>query len=190
MDKCLNYSVDYRTKEYQFRVEDKEGRQCIMTFDDSDRGAAFQHVAIPGNTVAFIDADLHGFMDGQIGIRLEDHQTGGRYLKILPFQLSELLKGNDIIQRRADERKCEHCSKSEGNLRNCARCQTLYCSQVCIQTLTVAYKCVVYADFISKECQTANWSKDHKQLCKLIKEVIWFAEQDGQNAHKDTEFQP
>lgn len=121
------------------RVEDKEGEQCVVTFNDSDRGAAYLHAATPGNTIAIIDPDLHGFMDGQIGIRLEDDHTGEGRVKILPFKLTELLTGNDAIQRRADGKKCEHCGQSEGDLRNCARCQTPYCSKVCIQTLMVAY---------------------------------------------------
>lgn len=111
------------------RVQDKDGHECIVTFNNSDRGARFQRHAVTGRTIAIIDPDLHRFMDGNIGIRLEDEHIDDGRVKIFPFRLEKMLEANDIIQARGVQKKCEHCGKHEGSLRSCARCGTYYCSK-------------------------------------------------------------
>lgn len=111
------------------RVQDKDGHECIVTFNNSDRGAGFRRDAIIGRTIAIIGPDSHRFIDGGTGIRLEDEHIDEGRVKIFPFRLEKMLEANDIIQARGAQKKCEHCGKREGSLRSCARCGTFYCSK-------------------------------------------------------------
>ncbi|KAI5814376.1 hypothetical protein BZA77DRAFT_99155 [Pyronema omphalodes] len=140
-------------------VRDKNNEQLLVSFNDNQRGASFaNHPHLkPGNTIAVLYPEFHGFADGQIGFRIEEEDIQARTTKILPCSLDIILKANDLIWKNSDALECQNCLKKDVELKRCARCQSvLYCG---------------------KDCQTADW-EEHKKLCKVFVEVKWFTDKD------------
>jgi hypothetical protein len=114
-----------------------EDKQLIIAFYDDKRGRTFTpNVLKPGYTMAFLYPELHYFLDGQTGIRVEQSDIDQGRVKILPYTMDTLLKANDQIWKKKDSSECQKCQKKEVAPKKCARCKSaMYCDKVCLPCL-------------------------------------------------------
>lgn len=67
----------------------------------------------------------HMFLDGQVGVRLEDPDD----VTVLKCSLDELFELNKTLAKAPTEAVCQKCGVAEPKSR-CAKCTTRYCSKV------------------------------------------------------------
>ncbi|KZP24847.1 hypothetical protein FIBSPDRAFT_784215 [Athelia psychrophila] len=126
-----------------FRVRDKIGTQFIVAFytEDADEDSEGCHI---GGILAVKNARLKHFMDGQLGIRVNEASD----VENIPCSLSELWALNQQLKDRSDSGlliSCINCDLPAA--KQCTNCQTKYCT---------------------RDCQAADW-KNHKHKCKALK---------------------
>ncbi|KAH9066740.1 hypothetical protein EDB87DRAFT_1801395 [Lactarius vividus] len=161
-------------------VKDKRGDKVTTSFylDSHHSGGTFLigtsqsdlpvHPNMPksltktGNTIAILYAQQHGFVDGNIGFRVEDADR----VQFFPCTLERLLALSDRVSNalsRLDAAPaCKKCNTTAGARQRCSVCQvTWYCS---------------------KDCQVGDWS-DHKKDCKLLNQVAALMRQDWEHFH-------
>ncbi|PLB49277.1 hypothetical protein P170DRAFT_509858 [Aspergillus steynii IBT 23096] len=131
------------------RARDKNNTPVVVAFYTDDKGRTLDTPALKvGNTVAIMYAARHFFLDGSLGVRVEE----GEMVKVFPTSLENLLRLSEEIQswpRDFAEHSTCHACGAEGELKKCVRCGVLkYCN---------------------KECQEIGWKdKNHKKDCKII----------------------
>ncbi|KAF7295807.1 MYND-type domain-containing protein [Mycena chlorophos] len=104
-----------------------------------------------GDTLCIMYAIQHRFMDGQIGVRVEE----ARSVKVLHCNLGSLFDIQHKIVHNVG--KCNRCGKA--STLKCARCRLYYCG---------------------KECQANDWKAGHKNECKVGKQICaWDFEWDA-----------
>ncbi|KAI0086869.1 hypothetical protein BDY19DRAFT_335096 [Irpex rosettiformis] len=141
-----------------FLVKDRTGTDTqVVFYIEGENQAKFASICsqfVVGNTLAVFYADSHYFMDGSVGLRVEDVST----VKVIPCSLERLLStnANDVNIRRA----CSSCGTQRRDtdipLRGCSRCKTKYCNQ---------------------ECQRVDWPR-HKHDCVALQQVQAWEERD------------
>ncbi|KAF9182760.1 hypothetical protein BGZ51_008587 [Haplosporangium sp. Z 767] len=103
-------------------VKDRDGT-CIPIFFYLDEGVTIdaRHFKT-GNTIFVRYAIQHAFMDGSIGIRVEDPDI----VYAVPYSLSAIIDAHRTVTSNV----CNKCQK-KATLR-CAKCkQAFYCTRVC-----------------------------------------------------------
>ncbi|ORY56794.1 hypothetical protein BCR35DRAFT_326931 [Leucosporidium creatinivorum] len=123
---------------------DREGKQFTVALY-FDNGVPKPKIAV-GNTLCLENATTHYFLDGQVGVRVEEPES----IKVLKTSLHALTTLNKEMRVPSPEMKCSKCGKADSKNR-CAKCQTLYCS---------------------KECQSADWTAGHKRRCLLAGQLV------------------
>lgn len=136
-------------------VKDREGSECIVAFyPDSYEDSGFDFKKLKrGHTLAMIGASQHEFLDGSMGVRVEDMDT----VSVIPASLKALQElGPEeekySVARPITQWKCHGCdaSKPPDQMSRCGRCK-------------------IYA-YCSKECQTKGWTeRNHKTICKVLR---------------------
>ncbi|KZV94136.1 hypothetical protein EXIGLDRAFT_737437 [Exidia glandulosa HHB12029] len=128
------------------RVRDTAGKEVLLAFylDNGNPEAARLAQMGPGTMVAIKNCQAKQFMDGQIGIRLEDQDLAN--LKHLPCTVAKFKSMNNQVIRDVSEPKCERCGAADARKR-CGPCKTRYCSP---------------------ECQKADWRPSHKGVCQIL----------------------
>lgn len=139
-------------------VKDKSGRVLPVWIHTNDRGKDLAQQCRQGYTLILTYAEKHYFMDGSVGIRLEE----GASVMVLPHSIAELMDANDSVFGEDRKEKCASCGMKEGDvsdgLKKCSRCKyTFYCG---------------------KECQAKAWAEGHKKDCKAIIAMKWFTGKD------------
>ncbi|KAI1467719.1 uncharacterized protein F4812DRAFT_459823 [Daldinia caldariorum] len=132
-------------------AKDHKGDSFVVAFyadDQNDMPRLLKHFKV-GNTIVIFYPSIHYFLDGSIGVRVED--TGK--IQIIPLSFKEVLEMNkQVIQyivAEGTQRKCHGCDSLKENLNGCGRCTLFH--------------------YCNKDCQTKAWSeKDHKKLCKVL----------------------
>ncbi|KAJ1305781.1 hypothetical protein OPQ81_010511 [Rhizoctonia solani] len=102
----------------------------------------------PGQMISFQGVFQHGFMDGQVGLRIEDEDLIN--LKILPCSVRKFQAINK--QLCSEGNKCKSCGKDNAPLQ-CANCRSRYCN---------------------RECQMKDWKATpdpHSKLCAIIEHL-------------------
>ncbi|KAI1347682.1 hypothetical protein F5Y01DRAFT_294534 [Xylaria sp. FL0043] len=131
---------------------DREGNEFIVAFyhdDEADMPRILKHFK-PGNTIALFNAVGHSFLDGSIGVRVENSHE----CMIIPLKLRDAITMNrqakEFVNRDGTPRRCHGCgSKAKADLSKCGRCELFrYCN---------------------RDCQTNGW-QDHKKFCKVLKD--------------------
>ena len=106
-----------------------------------------------GRTICILGAEYHHFLDGQIGLRVENLTK----IKVIPCRLDDLFDVSTQCWKSKKMSVCWNCDKKGCNtqkLSKCARCMVgLYCG---------------------KKCQTEDWKARHKVRCKAITEFTRF----------------
>jgi len=127
-----------------FSVKDKAGKQFLVAMyldNDVTLPEIWQKYSKPGNVMAIMYADQHHFMDGQIGIRVEEMETVKvrsvilsyfvmaylRIVQMLPCSLNTLLDMSDELN--SPSMTCQHCTKAASL--KCSSCSMFYCAKVC-----------------------------------------------------------
>ncbi|EIM80684.1 uncharacterized protein STEHIDRAFT_142610 [Stereum hirsutum FP-91666 SS1] len=131
-----------------FLVKDKRGVQVGVHFyldNDVARTADYKKFKV-GSTMCVYYAHMRYFMDGGVGIRVEDMSN----VKIIPCSMKILLETN--IAKVKSSLVCSTCAKKgeDVTLQQCKRCGTRYCS---------------------RECQQQDWQTGHKAKCAAISQV-------------------
>ncbi|KAJ6581962.1 hypothetical protein B0H19DRAFT_1252118 [Mycena capillaripes] len=128
-----------------YHVTDKDGLEFLVAFHLEDR---WLHPIIAercknGYTMCVMYAEQHNFVDGQIGVRVENERT----VKILPCSL----KGLFHIRAKMTNNNgvCNVCG-STATLK-CSRCRLFYCG---------------------KTCQLKDWNGAHKTECKVVQQIV------------------
>lgn len=117
-----------------FVLRDKSGATFSIHFypERTEQLTNFAKKIKKGSTLAILYAENHQFMDGQVGIRVEDL----RNVKLIRAPLKEILTFNDMLQdlQKVQKPSCSACKTVDAKLQ-CAGCNLLhYCNQVCITT--------------------------------------------------------
>ena len=92
-----------------------------------------------GNTICVMYAKQRTFLDGQVGVRVENgHNIKGmssydRVNVALPCSLHTLLKLGDSFAKNGNSAVCKVCAKPASH--SCSRCKTKYCSTVSTPSL-------------------------------------------------------
>ncbi|GJE89912.1 zinc finger MYND domain-containing protein [Phanerochaete sordida] len=143
----------------------REGTR-VACYDD-DGGRSFLTGARPprvGDTVAVLYAQTKAFLDGTIGIRVEDN----RCIRFLPHRLLDLLAANDALWGPRPAICCvPDCGESE-DLRRCSKCQLVrYCGA---------------------EHQSTDWAA-HKGICRALPTLKIFTDRDWTTYNRRITFQ-
>ncbi|VDC08019.1 unnamed protein product [Peniophora sp. CBMAI 1063] len=139
-----------------FLLRDRQGKEVLVMFYlDNDVQADFKNFRT-GCTVILYYAEKRRFMDGQIGIRVEEISRA----KVLPCILDILMQTDPGAV--ASSSSCATCNKTSSTLSACSACKTLYCS---------------------RECQVSAW-KSHKPQCAALAQVREWDGKNWNNFHE------
>ncbi|KAH7880054.1 uncharacterized protein C8R40DRAFT_1202258, partial [Lentinula edodes] len=136
-----------------YLVKDTTGQTFLAAFHYNDR-TLFSEVwkkGLVGSTICVMYANFHQFVDGQVGVRLEEPES----VKILPFGLEELITASELFRAPCSSPvTCAFCGG--GASKRCSRCSTVfYCSQI---------------------CQARDWKAKHKNECTVIQQMKKWSE--------------
>ncbi|KAI1767765.1 hypothetical protein GGR53DRAFT_480560 [Hypoxylon sp. FL1150] len=134
-------------------AQDYTGHKFVVAFypnDQNDMPRLLENFKV-GNTIAVFYPLVHNFLDGRIGVRVEETDE----VLIIPLGISDVIKMNEQVIEytpgKGNPRKCHGCDEVKQGLNMCASC-------------TIFYYC-------NKDCQTKAWcEKDHKKHCKVLKD--------------------
>ena len=104
-----------------------------------------------GRTMAVLYAETHYFLDGNIGLRIENLDA----IRVINCSLNELLAVSRLYSK---ERRvcwsCEKNAKDEGleEFKKCSACSV--------------------ASYCGKACQAKDWREKHKRICKEINKFL------------------
>ena len=137
-------------------VRDRAGGTCQISFYPEAGYFDFKTLKT-GNTILVTNGQQHDFMDGSVGLRIEQL----RNVVVAPCSMSDLLHLSALYHGKKDL-KCWNCDKgaaanslaggasqaSAAELKKCAACET--------------------ARYCSKNCQIKDWKEGHKKVCKSV----------------------
>jgi hypothetical protein len=124
--------VDFTTFiRLQVNVKDNSGLVLPVWIHTDDRGKGLAQQCQQGSTLVVTYAEQHYFMDGSVGIKLEEDFS----FHVLPHSMTDLLAANDAVFQEDRKEKCASCgTKGEDkgdSLKMCSRCKViLYCGKV------------------------------------------------------------
>ncbi|KAI2780521.1 hypothetical protein F4815DRAFT_117503 [Daldinia loculata] len=132
-------------------AKDHKGDRFVVAFypDDPDDMPRLLKDFKVGNTIAIFYPLVHRFLDGSVGVRIEDSDE----VLIIPLGFKDVIKMNEQVLKytvaEGTQRKCHGCDDVKVNVNACARC-TLFC-------------------YCNRDCQAKAWSeKEHKKFCKTL----------------------
>lgn len=131
----------------QFYIRDTEGREVLLKFEldtDASERKVFDDVAI-GGMVALRNPHVHHFMDGSVGLRVEEDDMLGSF-KAFGCSVEGFRKFNERLMYTTRHPQCEHCGTLDGKSQ-CSGCQ---CTRYC-----------------SRDCQQQNW-RTHQHMCRIL----------------------
>ncbi|KAK2071414.1 hypothetical protein P8C59_005842 [Phyllachora maydis] len=143
---------------YRLIVRDLHGDEKVVAFYlDHDEEFDFRTIRV-GHTIVIMYAQQHAFLDGSLGVRVEEPE----FVKVFPISLLDLQYLGRSIPKYCSlqhgMRVCHGCDKSfeKEDLNRCGRCLQFY--------------------YCSKECQQAGWlKKTHKATCKTMADAAFQA---------------
>ncbi|KAJ1303915.1 hypothetical protein OPQ81_008326 [Rhizoctonia solani] len=133
-----------------YHVRDTEGKEIFVAFYLGSANPLQKELAqlSVGQMMSFRGAFQHQFMDGQVGLRIEDEDLEN--LKVLPCSVQKLQAINN--QLCLGSNKCKICGKDNASLQ-CSNCKSRYCS---------------------RDCQMEDWKAKpdpHSKLCDIIEHL-------------------
>ena len=151
-----------------FLMKDRAGYEFPLYF--YPECGSFDYTTLKeGYTVAVMLAESHCFLDGSIGIRLENLDT----IIVIKCSLDDLFEMSKCYAKRGGK-KCwnEECERQAEtyNAKSLMKCE--------------ACKCALYCN---KKCQHADWKKRHRRWCKALPTFIKIASLDYSNIHSSWE---
>ena len=130
-----------------FLIKDRAGYEFPLYF--YPECGSFDYTTLKeGRTVAIMLAESHCFLDGSIGIRLEDLDT----VKVIESNLDDLLEISKCYAKRGGK-KCwnEECEEENYKAESLLKCESCKCALYC-----------------NKKCQLADWKERHRRWCKAL----------------------
>ena len=128
-------------------VTDRSGRKNIPLFFYPESGVFDFRTLKVGHIIAILFAERHYFMDGSIGIRIENLE----YVKVIPCSLTELTGLSEQYSSSKDA--CWGCGQENKSLKKCGACKNAwYCNET---------------------CQRLDWGKRHKKVCKAMADFLF-----------------
>ena len=143
-------------------VSDREGRDRIPIAFYPKSGFMDYKLLKNFNTIFVASAEQHHFLDGSVGLRVENLST----VSIAPCMMDEMLVLSEIYHDRKDT-YCWWCGSSNVSCqlgRNCPSCGS---SDRGEEGLKKCSACKV-ARYCSRECQLNDWKECHKWSCKAM----------------------
>jgi len=127
-------------------VRDRDGASSEVRFHLDEEDILDTTHLKKGNTLFVRYACFHRFMDGSIGLRIEEPT----FVYVVPSSLSSILEAQRSVTvtqepGAATTRQCRGCLKPSVN--RCAKCKQVH--------------------YCSKECQTTDW-KEHRPICRIL----------------------
>lgn len=131
----------------QIDVKDNIGRVLPVWIHTDDRGKDLARQCQQGYTLVVTYAEKHYFMDGKVGIKLEE----GSSFNVLPHSMADLMAANDAVFEEDRKEKCASCGAKGGgkgdSLKMCSICKvTFYCGKV-----GHSYLCHIGVNFLSSQ---------------------------------------
>ncbi|KAJ3284012.1 hypothetical protein HDU79_008594 [Rhizoclosmatium sp. JEL0117] len=140
-------------------------------------GECYESDLVPGYTSKYwfeksmqafsrISGELHGSEIGALGVHFEEFavlypDVAQKYKAIIlqrkkeyeemNYELIEKFRNQEAKKDRFNSGQCVECGKKE-KLKRCQRCLMVY--------------------YCSTDCQKANWQREHKIVCKMMKETM------------------
>lgn len=150
-----------------FLIKDRAGYKIPLHFYP-ETGSFDYHSLKVGRTVVIMLAQIHLFLDGSIGIRLENLET----LLVVKCNLDDLFEMSKCYAKRG-EKKCwnEECEE-----------ETLHAAESLMKCSSC--KLAFYCD---KKCQSADWKERHCRWCKALPTFMKIASLDYSKAHSSWE---
>ena len=126
----------------EVQAQDRWGNKTrVIWYLDNGTTLPFEHMLVPGNTVAVLDAESKTFMDGSRGVRLEDESIPNTAVFRAP--IDRVVDEGTRLAVRAFHGLCCECGAVADQ--RCSRCRVaVYCSA---------------------GCQRTGWRARHKALC-------------------------
>ena len=130
-------------------VKDRDGNDGIPIYFYHD-GFSYMDFSLikKGHTIAVLQAEVHYFMDGQIGLRIENLEN----VAVIKCSLDQLFSLASHFFKSRDLDVCWKCAKHSDTLRKCSSCKV--------------------AKYCDRDCQAADWRERHKTWCKAMPEFI------------------
>ncbi|KAI8872123.1 hypothetical protein GQ42DRAFT_161523 [Ramicandelaber brevisporus] len=126
------------------KVRDIDGTVILVAFYiDNDKDLNLREL-VRGSTIFIRYAHQHYFLDGNVGIRIEDLET----VLVLPYSMKTILEAHHTIAK-GGRKVCNKCKAKDCTL-CCGKCKTAYCS---------------------RDCQVDDWAS-HKPLCGVLKATL------------------
>ncbi|KAJ3771666.1 hypothetical protein FB446DRAFT_90562 [Lentinula raphanica] len=140
-----------------FKAKDSTGIIYLVAFH-FDVTRLFEKVlqkGLVGRTICVMYACFHAFMDGQIGVKLEEPKN----VKILPLSIEALVMASKTF--RGDHGNSEHCAYCRRPAtQRCSSCSTiLYCSKLCQVQAWEGHKKECTAMSQMKEWNHFDWER-------------------------------
>ena len=116
-----------------------------------------------GRTVVIMLAKIHLFMDGTIGIRLENLET----IIVVKCNLDDLFEMSKCYAKRGEKQcwneDCEEETLHPESLMKCSSCK--------------------FAFYCDRKCQSADWKERHSRWCKALPTFVKIASLDYNKIH-------
>jgi hypothetical protein len=146
-------------------LTDRDGFSPVPVFFYPESGYFDYSQLRNGRTLAVLYAEYHHFLDGQIGLRIENLDT----VTVLNCRLEQLFSLSAHYWSHKGKEKCWTCGKnvSAEELKKCARCKV--------------------AKYCDKNCQKKDWTERHKVWCRVMPEFLTIASFDY-DVYKDSQY--
>lgn len=139
-------------------VRDRRGQNNITIAFYPESGSFDFKTLKKGHTVRVWCARKHEFMDGSVGLRIEELNT----IKVMPCSLNDLFAMSTFCSETSTTNSCWRCGKKSTKSSSDAACALEL--KKCASCLTAKY--------CSRECQVKDWRERHRKWCKALPEFM------------------
>ena len=131
-------------------VTDRDGFSNIPIFFYPETGFLDFELLKRGRTLAVLYAEYHHFLDGQIGLRIENLDT----VNVFNSTLEQLFSLSSHYWTTKGRNVCWGCGThtTAEELKKCAKCKV--------------------ATYCDRECQRKDWTERHKVWCRVMPDYL------------------
>ncbi|KZV77827.1 hypothetical protein EXIGLDRAFT_784744, partial [Exidia glandulosa HHB12029] len=154
---------DVTGQTHQLYVRDTDGRDVLLKFhlalEVNERWVQDEIPVGGGGMVCIRNPRIHRFLDGQVGLRIEDHDMATNFKYFAGCDIASFKRINEKLTQSLCEPKCEKCANPEARSL-CSKCR---CARYC-----------------TRDCQQQHW-RIHKYVCNIVKTLREYEELFGTN---------